>query len=93
MAAMGTDPMTDWRNAAACTDLPLEIFFPKPGPKLYKQTQQAKAICESCPVSVDCLEYAMSFVRGRYIMLPGIYGGTTEQERWKLARTHVINSR
>lgn len=35
----------------------------------------------------------MSFVRGRYITLPGIYGGTTETERWKLARTRVINRR
>ena len=35
----------------------------------------------------------MSFVTGRYITLPGIYGGTTEQERWRLARTRVINTR
>jgi hypothetical protein len=59
---------------------------------MMKQIKAAKAICAICPVQSDCLEYAMTFVRGRYIMLPGIYGGTTEAERWKLARTRVINN-
>lgn len=81
-----------WQERAACLDLPLETFFPLPGPHMMKQIKAAKAICATCPVQSECLEYAMTFVRGRYIMLPGIYGGTTESERWKLARTRVINS-
>jgi WhiB family redox-sensing transcriptional regulator len=82
----------NWKDRAACLDFPLETFFPTPGPHLNRQIKQAKTICQSCPVRTDCLEYALSFVRGRYIQLPGIYGGTTEAERWKLARTRVINS-
>lgn len=81
----------NWRERAACLDLPLEMFFPKPGPRLYGLTKQAKAVCASCPVRVDCLEFALTFVRGKVIMNPGIYGGTTEQERWEIARQRMIN--
>ena len=82
-----------WKEHGSCVDLDVNLFFPLPGPRLYNQVQTAKRICADCPVREDCLEYAMTFVKGRYITLPGIYGGTTEQERWKLARTRVINSK
>ena len=86
-------PSLTWRDRAGCLDQPVDWFFPMPGPNLKNEISRAKAICSTCPVKQQCLDYAMSFVRGRYITLPGIYGGTTETERWKLARTHVINNR
>ena len=85
-------PAVTWKERGACVDLPVETFFPTPGPHMARQIKAAKAICAGCPVQAQCLEYAMSFVTGRYITLPGIYGGTTESERWKLARTRVINT-
>ena len=85
-------PAVTWKEQGACVDLPVDIFFPLPGPKFHKQVQAAKSVCASCPVQARCLEYAMDFVKGRYITLPGIYGGLTEPERWKLARTRVINT-
>ena len=83
----------NWKERGACVDTPLEWFFPMPGPKFQQEVRRAKAICADCPVRTDCLEYALDFVRGRYITLPGIYGGHTEPERWKIARTRVLDSR
>lgn len=83
----------NWRDRAACIGQPLELFFPLPGPRFIAQVKQAKEVCASCPVRDDCLDYALTFVKGRYITLPGIYGGLTEPERWKLARSRVINNR
>ena len=82
-----------WKERGACVDLPVETFFPLPGPRFQQEVRRAKAICADCPVRTDCLEYALEFVRGRYITLPGIYGGHTEPERWKIARTRVLDSR
>ena len=86
-------PPVNWRDRAACIDTPLEWFFPMPGPNLQREVKRAKAICASCPVQADCLDYALEFVKGRYITLPGIYGGMTEPERWKFRHTHMLNSR
>jgi WhiB family redox-sensing transcriptional regulator len=36
---------------------------------------QAKAICEVCPVKIMCLDYAVS------AGMQGVWGGTTESER------------
>ena len=83
----------NWKERGACVDTPLEWFFPMPGPKFQQEVRRAKAICADCPVRTDCLEYALDFVRGRYITLPGIYGGHTEPERWKIARTRMVDSR
>ena len=70
-----------WRTQAACIDMPVEIFFPTPGPQLYKHVKLALKVCHACPVRSDCLEYALSFDD---LALPGIYGGTTERERRRI---------
>jgi WhiB family transcriptional regulator, redox-sensing transcriptional regulator len=36
---------------------------------------EAKAICEQCPIKIMCLDYAVS------AQVQGIWGGTTESER------------
>jgi hypothetical protein len=36
---------------------------------------EAKAICEDCPVKIMCLDYAVS------AGMQGVWGGTTESER------------
>jgi WhiB family redox-sensing transcriptional regulator len=38
-------------------------------------TAQAKAVCRKCPVSLECLVYAINHRE------PGVWGGTTEAER------------
>lgn len=72
----------DWRHQAACRDQDRDLFFPdgKTGPYL-KQIQQAKAVCHTCPVIVECLSWAIDN-REMY----GVYGGMDETERQKLLR-------
>lgn len=46
--------MGDWRDQAACKDADPELFFPRT-----EVLAEAEAICESCPVRMDCLVYAI----------------------------------
>jgi WhiB family redox-sensing transcriptional regulator len=72
----------DWRHAAACRDIDPEIFFPigATGPAL-AQIQAARAICGTCSVQRDCLEWAIETGQDA-----GIWGGQTEEERRELRR-------
>lgn len=69
-----------WRERAACLAHPALLFFgfdeaENPGEKRARE-DAAKAVCASCPVMRDCLEYALE-TREPY----GIWGGLTESER------------
>ncbi len=44
------------------------------------QTEQAKQICSTCKIKVECLSYAL------YHEMFGIWGGATERERHKMRR-------
>lgn len=80
----------DWMADARCADLPVDVFFPVPGRHMIVNIIHAKGYCAMCPVKTDCLEFALQF---DHRTLPGIWGGTTENERLKLRRTRVINNR
>lgn len=51
----------DWRRRAACRDAGPELFYPvgSIGPAA-EQIEQAKAICQGCPVRRACLEFAVT---------------------------------
>ena len=51
--------------------------------KALKQSNEAIAICNECPVKIDCLEYAINTNQDS-----GIWGGTTEEERKNLRRQY-----
>ena len=70
-----------WRDRAACRNADTALFFPGRGEN--KKVAAAVAYCSSCPVRDECLTYALHFADRD---LPGIYGGTTEQQRQKLRR-------
>jgi WhiB family redox-sensing transcriptional regulator len=72
----------DWRHKAACRDIDPEIFFPigATGPAL-AQIQAAQAICGTCTVQKECLEWAIETGQDA-----GIWGGTTEDERREIRR-------
>ena len=53
------------------------LFFPSRG----EATKPAKAICADCPVSQECLEYAL--VAG---LTDGVWGGLSARERKRLRR-------
>ncbi|MFD4029758.1 WhiB family transcriptional regulator [Streptomyces sp. NPDC058637] len=74
--------MDSWRMHAACRDEDPDLFFPigSTGPALV-QTEDAKAVCATCPVREQCLEWALE--NGQE---SGVWGGLGEGERRALKR-------
>lgn len=69
-----------WQAKALCAQTDPEAFFPEKG----GSTREAKKICMSCEVRVDCLEYALAQDE-RF----GIWGGLSERERRRLKKRAV----
>src|SRR3954452_17115664 len=72
-----------WQIKAACRGPQAAVFFPPPqferkDEKSERETR-AKAICATCVVKKDCLEYAVA-IREPH----GIWGGLNEVERKQL---------
>lgn len=65
-----------WRTHAACFESDPDLWFPESG-----TAREARAICSSCPVRVDCLEWALSNGEGH-----GVWGGASERVRRHLRR-------
>lgn len=71
------EPRADWRDHATCRFADPELFFPvSPGGPSLDQIEQARAICVTCPVRRECLQFALA-TRQAY----GVWGGMSEQER------------
>lgn len=68
--------MTDWRDEAACLDDPEpgDWFASPVGDP--RRVARAVAVCEDCPVAMECLEFALA-VDERW----GVWGGFTGRER------------
>ena len=69
-----------WQLKAACRGPQAAVFFPPPqferkDEKLEREAR-AKAICATCSVRKECLEYAIA-IREQH----GIWGGLNEVER------------
>jgi len=77
--------MADWRDRAACRDEDPELFFAvgTSGPALLQITE-AKAVCRRCPVSAECLSYAL-----RMGCDDGVFGGMSADERRALKRRNA----
>jgi len=72
----------DWRHRASCLDEDPELFFPigNTGPAL-QQIEEAKAVCQRCPVVDTCLTWALDTAQDA-----GVWGGLSEDERRALKR-------
>ena len=84
-AVLGLVPLADveelsWQEQALCAQTDPEAFFPEKG----GSTREAKKVCLSCEVRVDCLEYALESDE-RF----GIWGGLSERERRRLKKRTV----
>jgi len=79
----------DWADHAACLREEPELFFPigNSGPALV-QIEEAKAVCNRCPVIDACLRFALEFGHDA-----GVWGGLTEDERRALKRRTVRPAR
>ncbi|HEX2274173.1 MAG TPA: WhiB family transcriptional regulator [Acidimicrobiales bacterium] len=74
----------DWRAQAACRDADVNIFFPTTD----EEAEPARAICATCPVRMECLEFALSTRQE-----DGVWGGLTEIERRRLRRRRQAAAR
>lgn len=64
-----------WMEYAACASHgDPDLWFPEHGE--HEREQEALRICASCPVRAACLAYVLSRPPQ-----PGIWGGTTEDQR------------
>ncbi len=82
MSAFGDLVMLDlddrpWAGYAACRDADPDLFFPASDEK----AAAAIKICQGCPVSAECLDWALE-MRITY----GVWGGATERDRRRLRR-------
>lgn len=71
------DVQPDWFGDALCAEIDPELFFPEKG----GSTRDAKRMCRTCPVQVECLDYALK-TGERF----GIWGGFSERERRSMGR-------
>ncbi|MEU5595926.1 WhiB family transcriptional regulator [Streptomyces sp. NPDC020298] len=84
MAAEREDHAAHWRERASClhVDDP-DLFFPVGISGLaVVQVDEAKAVCGRCPVTEQCLDWALHVVQ-----VEGVWGGTTESERRAMTRS------
>jgi WhiB family redox-sensing transcriptional regulator len=87
---MSSYPQHDgWAARGACRHSDPELFFPVAarGPAL-RQLAKAKAVCQRCPVRVQCLEYALQ--SGQRF---GVWGGASEEERRLMRRRRLQQRR
>lgn len=73
--------MTDWQDDAACKGMDADLFFPEVGENA---TDTAKAVCRTCPVCAECLEYALT-----ERITHGVWGGLSEKQRRKIRGERV----
>lgn len=71
-----------WRDRAACRGAEVTVFFPDAGDSV--GIAEAKEICAACPVSGECLSYAVETNQTE-----GIWGGATWGERRRLRRIYI----
>ena len=67
-----------WREKGRCKGADPAVFYPEDDEDL---ADEAKAICEICPVREACLEHAL-MAREKI----GVWGGYTARERRRLVR-------
>jgi WhiB family redox-sensing transcriptional regulator len=70
-------PETDFFADAACRGADTTVFFPVSD----SFADEAKAVCATCPVARECLEYAIETHQP-----DGVWGGLTAIERHRLVR-------
>jgi len=66
------DVTHDWMSEALCTRRTDVEFFPEHG----RRAASAKGVCHTCPVQLQCLDYAVANE-----IHDGVWGGLSPQER------------
>lgn len=68
----------EWHARAACRGVGPAAFFPERG----VVADEARALCAGCPVTADCLDFAMR----EGSALGGIWAATSQRERATMRR-------
>jgi len=69
--------MSDWWDLALCQAYDTEYFYPPDG----TEAPGPKAVCAKCPVTDECLAYAL-----KHKEPDGVWGGYTALERRRILR-------
>lgn len=79
----------EWRDHALCRDTNPDLFFPvgKTGVAL-DSIAHAKAVCQQCVVTQDCLAFALDTHQDS-----GVWGGLSEEERRVIRRQRTAQRR
>jgi WhiB family redox-sensing transcriptional regulator len=73
-----------WQARGNCLGLDPDLFFPERG----ESAAEAKAVCASCMVRTECLEFALEH-KERF----GVWGGLSEYERRRLRGARRLAAR
>ncbi len=68
---------TEWMARGKCKEVAPDVFFPSDGMGVIV----AQRVCADCPVSNECLEYALENHIDH-----GVWGGASERERRRILR-------
>ena len=78
-AYSGSLPRPGWEDRARCAGEDRELFFAA-------QPHEAKRMCAVCPVSDDCLAFALASEPNGRTYRHGVFGGMTGDEREAFSR-------
>ena len=75
----------EWRHDASCRSTDPDLFFPvgTTGDAI-SQIEAAKAVCRTCPVQFECLEFALVTNQDS-----GVWGAASEEERRALRKERL----
>ena len=79
LAQVPDDAQWFWQEQAACASLDTSMFFHpqnERGSARIRRDRTAKLVCASCPVRLECADYAIR-AREPY----GVWGGLSEDDR------------
>lgn len=77
MLSKGTVLDQRWKDDAACRGMDTNLFFPdEDNPTDYRKFVTARKVCASCPVSTECLDYAITLN-----IEIGMFGGMSRKQR------------
>lgn len=68
----------DWMDRALCRNFDPDLWFPNVG----HDAREAKAVCQHCPVRLECLQFAMDGADTWAGLSYGVWGGTNATERY-----------
>jgi hypothetical protein len=81
--------VTGWHEQAACRDHPEhapDVWYPTATSIDDPVARAAITVCEACPVTAECLEYALAREDAPGTRRWGIWGGLTADQRSRLRR-------